>query len=108
MIYDSYKVPIIDHNSNLVIGGVSDINDKFVDEISVWNKSLTFAQVKKLLFQKLAGDEIGLLFYYPIDEKDNDVNIKDRTRFKWTSHSEGIIEYLVLPGRTLNCNNQII
>jgi hypothetical protein len=42
--------------------------DGFLDELRIWGRTLTQDEIRQNKFQKLRGDESGLLAYYPFDE----------------------------------------
>ncbi|MCP9290427.1 LamG-like jellyroll fold domain-containing protein [Gracilimonas sediminicola] len=53
------SIRIGDHNQNL---------DGKMDEVRIWNVALSQNEIQQNMFQKLSGDEEGLLAYLPFDE----------------------------------------
>lgn len=66
--------------AQLSIGVFKDKNEQnpfmgTIDEVHVWNKALSGAEVKTLMTKKLTGKEDGLLLYYNFDEERGDIVI---------------------------------
>jgi len=105
-IYNSYDSPTGNAICNIVIGSTSkpyghEVLNGTVDEISIWNRTLTHTEVRKLLFQRLAGDEIGLLLYYPIDDDDKIEKIRNHALGKYHGYMEGIVEFVAVAKKPL-------
>ena len=54
-------------------GAASNFFSGGVDEVSLWNKALTLAEIRDLMHQPLQGNESGLKAYYGLDEASNRV-----------------------------------
>jgi len=79
--YTSHFFPTLHLAKPMTIGATSDPPGKetfsgVIDDISLWSIALNKTQIRKLLFQKLAGDEIGLELYYDFNNPAKDV-VKD-------------------------------
>lgn len=64
---DAADVPIPNHNAPLYFGafnGTSEFTNGRLDEIAIWNRALTEAEVRAGWFKKLQGNEPGLVGYY--------------------------------------------
>ena len=62
---------ITDNTSNISLGrDLTGLGDLFgtLDELSVWNRALSQAEIDQLIFSSLSGDENGLVAYYDFDE----------------------------------------
>lgn len=62
---------VFGQEQGLVIGGDFILQKNYeglLDEISIWNLSLTQAQIQNLMCKKLTGTEIGLSGYWRFDE----------------------------------------
>jgi len=69
-----------DSNSPVRIGSRSDgqFLNGYIDEVRIWNKALTQAEIRDNMCKKLIGNEVNLTAYYRIDEvADNTCNATD-------------------------------
>jgi hypothetical protein len=73
---------ITNNTRDIQIGKLNWVSGSFfdgnMDEIRIWDKALTDADIRQNMFQKLNGDEDGLIAYYPLDEIDGSLVI-DKT-----------------------------
>jgi hypothetical protein len=59
--------PLMSGDGMLVIGGEGGAFTGALDEVRLWNRARTQAEIQATMFGGLQGDETGLVSYYPLD-----------------------------------------
>ncbi|MEX2477218.1 MAG: LamG-like jellyroll fold domain-containing protein [Gracilimonas sp.] len=70
--YETESIPINNKTFSLTMGDLNWTSanlDGLMDEVRIWNKAVTEEEIRQNMFQKLNGDEAGLIAYYPFDEE---------------------------------------
>ncbi len=61
------------------IGGRSEYAAGEMDEVRIWGRALTAAEIQASLYNSLRGDEAQLLAYYTFDESEDASEVRDRS-----------------------------
>lgn len=70
----------IDSNTDSLKIGISIAGTEFlgsIDELRIWNVPRSLAQIKQTLFLTLAGNDSGLVLYYPFDDATGSLRVHD-------------------------------
>lgn len=82
----SYSNPTKFLNTSIVLGATANPLGKerftgLIDDVSIWSCVLNVTEVQKLLFQKLAGDELDLQLYYDFNKSGDNGQVLDATQY---------------------------
>ncbi len=91
-------------------GGFNFVYNGRIDEVSVWNKTLTQMEVQDIMANELVGNEPNLKMYYKFDQGvpgGNNTSITTLTSMVGSPANDGDLNLFALTGATSNFNGTL-